>query len=68
MRWIGVIPVRRRADDTTGRPDNDAMFSACYDALAERDQVLIFPESVTRTIPSSRSCGPARPGSRFRQE
>lgn len=51
MRWIGAIPVHRRADVLGGRPDNDTMFSSCYQALREGSLVLIFPEGVTQDDP-----------------
>ena len=51
MRWIGAIPVHRRADTPGAAPDNDAMFASCYAALADRSQVLIFPEGVTQDDP-----------------
>jgi 1-acyl-sn-glycerol-3-phosphate acyltransferase len=51
MRWIGAIPVHRRADVVGGRPNNDTMFSSCYQALREGSLVLIFPEGVTQDDP-----------------
>lgn len=51
MRWIGAIPVHRRADTPGAAPDNDAMFASCYTALADGSVVLIFPEGVTQDDP-----------------
>lgn len=46
---IGMIPVHRAADG--GRAGNDEMFRSAYDALADGDLVLIFPEGVTQDVP-----------------
>jgi glycerol-3-phosphate O-acyltransferase / dihydroxyacetone phosphate acyltransferase len=52
MRWIGAIPVHRRADSPDGAAlGNDAMFATCYEALREGSVVLIFPEGVTQDDP-----------------
>lgn len=51
MTAIGAIPVHRRADTAGGKPDNDAMFASCYQALADGSLVLIFPEGVTQDVP-----------------
>jgi glycerol-3-phosphate O-acyltransferase/dihydroxyacetone phosphate acyltransferase len=45
----GGIPVHRRADAGTG--SNDDMFASCYQALAQGDLILIFPEGVTQDVP-----------------
>lgn len=49
MSAIGGIPVHRRAD--TGGGSNDEMFASCYQALAQGDLILIFPEGVTQDVP-----------------
>ncbi len=51
MRAVGAIPVHRPADTPQGTTDNDTMFSACYQALAEGSLLLIFPEGVTQDEP-----------------
>ncbi len=51
MRWIGGIPVHK-PDDGHVASANDQMFASCYSTLAEGDQLLIFPEGVTRNEPS----------------
>ena len=51
MNWIGALPVHK-ADDGGGGSANDQMFSSCYEGLRGRDQLLIFPEGVTRNEPS----------------
>ncbi len=45
----GGIPVHRRADKGAG--SNDDMFASCYDALAQDELILIFPEGVTQDVP-----------------
>jgi 1-acyl-sn-glycerol-3-phosphate acyltransferase len=50
MTWVGAIPVHRAVDK--GRSGNDQMFSSCYAALREGDEIMIFPEGVTRDDPS----------------
>ncbi len=56
MNWLGAIPVHRGRSAKGGAPkageDNTDMFSACHDALADGDAVLIFPEGITREEPS----------------
>lgn len=59
MRWIGAIPVRRRADSGDGTARNEDMFAACHEALRAGDVVLIFPEGVTQEDPH---LGPIRTG------
>ncbi|MGV1005000.1 MAG: 1-acyl-sn-glycerol-3-phosphate acyltransferase [Candidatus Nanopelagicales bacterium] len=49
MRAVRGIPVYRRERGSRGDPN--AMFSACYEALAAGDLVLIFPEGVTVETP-----------------
>lgn len=59
MRWIGAIPVHRRADSADGAAaSNDAMFAACYDALREGSSVLVFPESSPRELPRTTPFSP----------
>ncbi len=50
MTWVGGIPVHRAVDK--GRSGNDQMFGSCYKALHEGDEIMIFPEGVTRDDPS----------------
>ncbi len=52
MRSIRAIPVHKSDDPGPGRSTNDAMFSSCYEALAEGSLVLIFPEGVTQDDPN----------------
>ena len=49
MAGIGGIPVHQRADG--GKTSNDEMFGSCYEALADGDLILIFPEGVTQDDP-----------------
>ena len=51
MKRIRAIPVHKSDDPGEGRSTNDAMFSSCYEALAEGSLVLIFPEGVTQDDP-----------------
>jgi 1-acyl-sn-glycerol-3-phosphate acyltransferase len=46
---IGMIPVHKAEDGT--RSSNDQMFASAYQALAEGELVLIFPEGVTQDVP-----------------
>jgi 1-acyl-sn-glycerol-3-phosphate acyltransferase len=50
MRWLGGIPVHRAVDK--GRSGNDQMFASCYKALHDGNEIMIFPEGVTRDDPS----------------
>jgi 1-acyl-sn-glycerol-3-phosphate acyltransferase len=50
MTWVGGIPVHRAVDK--GRSGNDQMFASCYKALHDGDEIMIFPEGVTRDDPS----------------
>ena len=50
MTWVGGIPVHRAVDK--GRTGNDQMFASCYRALRDGDEIMIFPEGVTRDDPS----------------
>ncbi len=50
MTWLGGIPVHRAVDK--GRSGNDQMFSSCYTALRAGNEIMIFPEGVTRDDPS----------------
>jgi glycerol-3-phosphate O-acyltransferase/dihydroxyacetone phosphate acyltransferase len=45
----GGIPVHRQVDRGPG--SNDDMFASCYDALAQDELILIFPEGVTQDVP-----------------
>lgn len=45
----GGIPVHRRADGGAG--SNDDSFASCYEALADGELLLIFPEGVTQDVP-----------------
>ena len=45
----GGIPVHRRVDRGPG--SNDDMFASCYEALAQGETILIFPEGVTQDVP-----------------
>jgi 1-acyl-sn-glycerol-3-phosphate acyltransferase len=49
-RWAGAIPVFRRMDggDTS---QNDAMFAAVYEALAEHGAICLFPEGISHNEP-----------------
>lgn len=49
MSAMGGIPVHRAADG--GQTSNDQMFASCYQALAQQDVLLIFPEGVTQDVP-----------------
>ncbi len=49
MTAIGGIPVHRAADGA--KASNDVMFGSCYQALQQRDTILIFPEGVTQDVP-----------------
>lgn len=51
MRWIGAIPVHKPKEHK-GKVTNDDMFSSCYEALADNEVLLIFPEGITREDPS----------------
>lgn len=50
MRALRAIPVHRRADGAVG--SNDEMFASCFEALAQGDVILIFPEGVTQEEPN----------------
>ena len=50
MNWLGAIPVHHA--DNKGPGSNDQMFASCYDALADDEHLLIFPEGITRDEPS----------------
>ena len=49
-RWAGAIPVFRRMDggDTS---QNDAMFAAVYEALADQGAICLFPEGISHNEP-----------------
>ena len=51
MRWIGAIPVHKPKEHK-GKVSNDDMFASCYQALADHQVLLIFPEGITREDPS----------------
>jgi glycerol-3-phosphate O-acyltransferase/dihydroxyacetone phosphate acyltransferase len=45
----GGIPVHRAVDRGPG--SNDETFASCYEALAQDELILIFPEGVTQDVP-----------------
>ncbi len=51
MNWVGGIPVHK-PEDRGEASGNDQMFASCYKALEHGDDILIFPEGVTRNEPS----------------
>ncbi len=51
MRAIRAIPVHK-PEDRTGPTSNRDMFGAAYEALADGDTILIFPEGITVDDPS----------------
>lgn len=50
MRWLRAIPVHKPSDRGPG--SNDQMFASAYTALEHGEQVMIFPEGITRDEPS----------------
>lgn len=50
----GAIPVYRRQDSTDPgyREKNREMFAACYEALAARSAIVLFPEGESHAYPS----------------
>lgn len=44
---MNLIPIHRRQDQPDQAIDNEATFKACYQALAERKTLLIFPEGTS---------------------
>ena len=53
MNFVGAIPVHK-ADDSVGggATRNDQMFASTYQALADEDLVVIFPEGITVDDPA----------------
>lgn len=50
MNYVEAIPVHKSREE--GRLRNDQMFASCYKALAEGEQLTIFPEGTTTDDPS----------------
>ena len=51
-RLSGAIPVHRRQDEGGGTVDNEAMFSAAWEALGRGEALLIFPEGMSQGEPA----------------
>ena len=51
MNAIGAIPVHKPKEHR-GPTSNKDMFASCYQALADGEPLLIFPEGITREDPS----------------
>ena len=51
-RLSGAIRVHRRQDEGGGTVDNEAMFSAAWEALGRGEALLIFPEGVSQGEPA----------------
>ncbi len=51
-RLSGAIPVHRRQDLGGGSVDNEAMFSAAWQALGRGEALLIFPEGMSQGEPA----------------
>jgi glycerol-3-phosphate O-acyltransferase/dihydroxyacetone phosphate acyltransferase len=51
-RLLGAIPVHRRQDLGGGSVDNEAMFSAAWQALGRGEALLIFPEGMSQSEPA----------------
>ena len=51
-RLSGAIPVHRRQDQGGGTVDNEAMFSAAWEALGRGEALLIFPEGMSQGEPA----------------
>lgn len=51
MKAIGAIPVHKPKEHR-GPTSNKDMFASCYQALADGEPLLIFPEGITREDPS----------------
>lgn len=53
MNFVRAIPVHKPQDSPeSGMSRNDQMFASTYDALAESDLVVIFPEGITVDDPA----------------
>ena len=51
-RLSGAIPVHRRQDEGGGTVNNEAMFSAAWEALGRGEALLIFPEGMSQGEPA----------------
>lgn len=47
LSHLGLIPVYRRQDNPDEVQKNEEMFQACYDLLADKKCILIFPEGIS---------------------
>jgi glycerol-3-phosphate O-acyltransferase/dihydroxyacetone phosphate acyltransferase len=46
---INIVPVYRVKDDPNNKGKNDGMFLACYNKLANKGLILIFPEGTSKS-------------------
>lgn len=46
---LNIVPVYRAQDDPNNMSKNDEMFVACYDKLAKKGVILIFPEGTSKS-------------------
>ncbi|MFN7131225.1 MAG: lysophospholipid acyltransferase family protein [Myxococcales bacterium] len=51
MKSVGALPVYRVQDSPGEQDKNEQTFSACYDALAQKSAIAIFPEGVSHSVP-----------------